>query len=171
MRTAQSPALDPPLLSAPSEALSAAHAKARAAVDVLMLTDAPLLYPPGLLAVAALRSGFRSVSLSTQQYLRHVAAKAAAVAVAVAAGSGTESAAAAGAAAAAPSPPEVVEQQHQQLLASLAAIDQLAAAQAGGMNEAAVKAKAAEIDRRLKLWKKELLAGKKEKAAAAAVGT
>lgn len=161
MRTAQSPALDPPLLSAPSEALSAAHTKARAAVDVLMLTDAPLLYPPGLLAVAALRSGFRSVSLSTQQYLRHVAAKAAAVAAAAA---GMVSVAAA--AGTAP-PPEVVEQQHQQLLASLAAIDQLAAAQAGGMNEAAVKAKAAEIDRRLKLWKKELLAGKKEKAAAA----
>jgi hypothetical protein len=68
-----------------------------------------------------------------------------------------------------------VEQQHQQLLASLAAVDQLAAAHAGGMNEAAVKAKAAEIDRRLKLWKKELLAGKKEKekaaAAAAVAGT
>lgn len=155
LRSQQSPALDPPLLSAPSETLSAAHAKARAAVDVLMLTDAPLMYPPGALAVAALRSGFRSVNLSTQQYVKHIAQKAAAAA----AGGGAAAAAENGAGV----PPDVAEQQHQQLLGTLAAIDQLAAQQSSGMNEQAVKSKAAEIDRRLKLWKKEL-AGKKGQA-------
>ena len=34
---------------------------ARAAADVLMLTDAPLLFPPGQLALAAMRSGFNKV--------------------------------------------------------------------------------------------------------------
>jgi hypothetical protein len=157
LRSQQSPALDLPLLSAPSDTLSAAHAKARAAVDVLMLTDAPLMYPPGALAVAAVRSGFRSVNLSTQQYVKHIAQKAAAAA---AAGGGGAAAAGNGAGVAA----DVVEQHHQQLLGTLAAIDQLAAQQSSGMNEQAVKAKAAEIDRRLKLWKKELV-GKKGQAA------
>ena len=32
-----------------------------AAVDALMLTDAPLLFPPGQLALAGLRSGVRKV--------------------------------------------------------------------------------------------------------------
>jgi hypothetical protein len=150
LRSQQSPALDPPLLSAPSETLSAAHAKARAAVDMLMLTDAPLMYPPGALAVAALRSGFRSVNLSTQQYVKHVAQKAAAAAA------GGDAAAAGNAEGVAA---DAVEQQHQQLLGTLAAIDQLAQ-QSSGMNEQAVKSKAAEVDRRLKLWKKELV-GKK----------
>ena len=34
---------------------------ARAAADALMLTDAPLLFPPGQLALAAMRSGFNKV--------------------------------------------------------------------------------------------------------------
>ena len=38
------------------------RAKALAAIDALMLTDAPLLYPPGQLALAALRSALKSVS-------------------------------------------------------------------------------------------------------------
>lgn len=153
LRSQQSPALDPALLTAPSETLAAAHAKARAAVDVLMPTDAPLMYPPGALAVAALRSGFRSVNLSTQQYLRHIAQKAAAVEAA----GGSPAAATESAAGVAP---EAVERHLQQLLGTLAAIDQLAAQQSSGMNEQAVKAKASEIDRRLKLWKKDLM-GKK----------
>lgn len=38
-----------------------AQGAAFAAVDALMLTDAPLLYSPSLLALAALRAGFRKV--------------------------------------------------------------------------------------------------------------
>ena len=37
---------------------------ARAAADALVLTDAPLLFPPGQLALAAMRSGFNKVRLS-----------------------------------------------------------------------------------------------------------
>ena len=39
------------------DALKQAQAAARAAVDALMLSDAPLLFPPGRLALAAMRSG------------------------------------------------------------------------------------------------------------------
>lgn len=38
-----------------------AQGAAHAAVEALMLTDAPLLYSPSLLALAALRAGFRKV--------------------------------------------------------------------------------------------------------------
>ena len=34
-------------------------ASALGAIDALLMTDAPLLHPPGLLAVAALRSAFK----------------------------------------------------------------------------------------------------------------
>lgn len=114
LRSQQSPALDAALLLAPSDALSAAHAKSRAALDHLMLTDAPLLHPPGALAVAAMRSGFRSCHLSCQQYLRHVAQKAAAAAAS------SDVAAV---------PAADVERHQQQLLEALAAIDQLGAQQ------------------------------------------
>ncbi len=42
-----------------------AQKAARAAADALVLTDAPLLFPPGQLALAAMRSGFNKVSLSS----------------------------------------------------------------------------------------------------------
>ena len=41
--------------------ISKARGAAQAALDALMLTDAPLLYSPSLLALAALRAGFRKV--------------------------------------------------------------------------------------------------------------
>lgn len=41
--------------------MSKARGAAQAALDALMLTDAPLLYSPSLLALAALRAGFRKV--------------------------------------------------------------------------------------------------------------
>lgn len=44
-----------------SQQLSRVRAKSLAAVDALMLTDAPLLFPPGQLALAALRSGMKAV--------------------------------------------------------------------------------------------------------------
>ena len=45
----------------PEEILKQAQAKAHGAVDVLMLTDAPLLFSPGQLALAALRSALKNV--------------------------------------------------------------------------------------------------------------
>lgn len=145
LRSQQSPALDAPLLTAPSEALTAARGKARAAVDVLMLTDAPLLFPPGALALAALRSGFRSAGLSCQGYLKHVAQRGASGAAASGQGEGGDVG-------------MVVEQRHQQLLATLAAIDQLGAQQ-GHVDGEALKAQATQIDRRVKVWKKQLAGG------------
>ena len=41
--------------------MSKAKGAAQAALDALMLTDAPLLYSPSLVALAALRAGFRKV--------------------------------------------------------------------------------------------------------------
>ncbi len=38
-----------------------ARGAAQAALDALMLTDAPLMYSPSLIALAALRAGFRKV--------------------------------------------------------------------------------------------------------------
>ena len=44
-----------------SAGISKARGAAQAALDALMLTDAPLLYSPSLVALAALRAGFRKV--------------------------------------------------------------------------------------------------------------
>ncbi len=41
--------------------LSDARRAARAAADALLLTDAPLVFPPGQLGLAAMRSGFNKV--------------------------------------------------------------------------------------------------------------
>ena len=43
--------------------MSKARGAAQAALDALMLTDAPLLYSPSSVALAALRAGFRKVVL------------------------------------------------------------------------------------------------------------
>jgi cyclin H len=160
LRSQQSAALDPQLLGAPSEALGAAHAKARSALDLLQLSDAPLLHPPGVLAVAALRSGFRGVQLPCQRYLQHVAACGAAAAAAGGIGE------AAGAPAEqqqqqqpAPVPDAVVQAHHEQLLATLAALDGLAAGLQGQLDEGALQARATGVDRAIKLWKKELGGG------------
>ena len=41
--------------------INKARGAAQAALDALMLTDAPLVYNPSLIALAALRAGFRKV--------------------------------------------------------------------------------------------------------------
>ncbi len=56
--------IDPPLQELGGDTLAQARAAARAAVDALMLTDAPLLFPPGQLALAAMRSGCNKVAPS-----------------------------------------------------------------------------------------------------------
>lgn len=48
--------------------LGRVRAKSLAAIDALMLTDAPLLFPPGQLALASLRSGMKAVSSATLPY-------------------------------------------------------------------------------------------------------
>lgn len=50
--------LDAELQALSAGALKQARGAAHAAVDALMLSDAPLLFPPGQLALAAMRSGF-----------------------------------------------------------------------------------------------------------------
>ena len=56
-------ALDGSLRSLTDEQLARAQAAAGAAADSLMLTDAPLMFPPGQLALAAMRAAFRKVPL------------------------------------------------------------------------------------------------------------
>jgi hypothetical protein len=51
---------------------------AHKAVAAILHSDAPLLFPPGVLALAALRSGARSAGLPCAQLLEHVARRAAA---------------------------------------------------------------------------------------------
>eukprot|EP00884_Botryococcus_braunii_P005003 jgi/Botrbrau1/14503/Bobra.0350s0008.1 len=55
--------------------LTKLRGSARAAADALMLTDAPLLFPPAQLALAALRSAIRKAGASFSSYLRRVAEK------------------------------------------------------------------------------------------------
>ena len=45
--------------------MSKARGASQAALDALMLTDAPLLYSPSLVALAALRAGFRKVHMAS----------------------------------------------------------------------------------------------------------
>jgi hypothetical protein len=47
-----------------ADAVAKAQRGATAAAEVLMLTDAPLLYPPAQLALSAMRAGFRKVGPS-----------------------------------------------------------------------------------------------------------
>ena len=54
--------LDDRLRSLTDEQLARARAAAGAAADSLTLTDAPLMFPPGQLALAAMRAAFRKVS-------------------------------------------------------------------------------------------------------------
>ena len=53
--------LEAPLRDLDAEATACAEAGARGAVDALMVTDAPLLFPPSHLALAALRAGLKKV--------------------------------------------------------------------------------------------------------------
>jgi len=67
-------ALGEPLASAPAAALAKAHGAALASANVLSASDAPLLYPPGQLALAALQSGLRKAGIAgSAAYVRRVA--------------------------------------------------------------------------------------------------
>ena len=59
---------DAGLASVTGERLERVRSAAAGAADALLLTDAPLLHPPGQLALAALRFSLRKVSLSDGYY-------------------------------------------------------------------------------------------------------
>jgi hypothetical protein len=111
----------------------------------LLLTDAPLLQAPGVIAAAALRSAFRTLQLPCHQFLRHIAQRGMQQQQIAAGGSSTNGSNGSLDAAAA----------EQRLLASMAEVDDLAVRQ-GQIDEAALQSKAAEVDRTIKLWKKSL---------------
>lgn len=59
---------DVEIRSAPAATLQQAHGAAKAALTSVMLTDAPLIHPPGLLALAAMQTGFVQVNVSLLLY-------------------------------------------------------------------------------------------------------
>ena len=61
MKNAENASSSAALQELTAQQLADARKAAQAAVDALMLTDAPLLFPPGQLALAAMRSGFNKV--------------------------------------------------------------------------------------------------------------
>ncbi|KAK9809925.1 hypothetical protein WJX72_001822 [[Myrmecia] bisecta] len=124
---------DAQLQKAEAAHITKAKQAAKAAVDALMLTDAPLLFSPGQIALAALRSGFRAAELSSASYLARVA----------------KQAPQAGGAADAGGP----EARLEQLKAALASIDVFGAAGAKPVNDDEVR----KIDRRLKACHNPLL--------------
>lgn len=73
---AASEELDAGLAAASASQVESAKGAAQGALAALLLSDAPLLYPPGQLALAALRSGCASVQVSIPRYVQHVAEKA-----------------------------------------------------------------------------------------------
>lgn len=143
LRSQKSSLLDAQLLAAPPDAIDKARGRARAAADSLLLTNAPLLHAPGVIAAAALRSAFRALQLPCHQFLRHAAQR------------GIQQQVAAGAAGGGSNGSLDAVAAEQQLLASMAAVDDLAVQQ-GQINEAGLQSKAAEVDRTIKLWKKGL---------------
>ncbi|GAB4818784.1 hypothetical protein N2152v2_005830 [Parachlorella kessleri] len=101
--------VDEGLLPLTDEQMAKARTYAYLAADALMLTDAPLLYTPGQLALAACRSGFSKVGVRLRKVVDRVARQAAA-------GSNGDS-----------SSEDDMQQQTQQLQQVLAALDVLGA--------------------------------------------
>ncbi|KAL3139883.1 hypothetical protein ABBQ38_004177 [Trebouxia sp. C0009 RCD-2024] len=127
--------------------MSKARGAAQAALDALMLTDAPLLYSPSLVALAALRAGFRKIEVPSGKYLEHAT-------------SAQQTAAAEQGDVAAPL-------EHEQVMAQLGELDKLGQEGAAPVDEAEVR----KIDRKLKACHNLLLDPEsdiyKQKAAAA----
>ena len=73
MTEAQDNSSSPASEEVTAQQVADAKRAARAAADALMLTDAPLLFPPGQLALAAMRSGFNKVCghLCISTYIGH----------------------------------------------------------------------------------------------------
>lgn len=169
MRAARAPGLDAALRDAAPDALARLARGAHKAVAAILSSDAPLLYPPGALALAGLRSGARGAGLACGAFIEHAAAR---------------GGAAAAAARAAPAPPipggANPPPAHlapapggggalQQLLGWLGEVDALVVA-AMAEDEAGLEARATDIDRRIKLWRKAASGGGGSVAAAAGGG-
>ncbi|GBF89062.1 cyclin-H1 [Raphidocelis subcapitata] len=161
LRAQRAPALDAALLDAPADAVAKLSRGANKAVAAILQSDAPLLYPPGVLALAALRSGARTAGVACGAFVEHAAARAAAerAAEAAAADAAAESAAGAGPIPGGENPvPEHLRlggseaDRVQQLLAWLGEID--ACVVAAMKEEEGLEPRATEIDRTIKLWRK-----------------
>lgn len=113
--------------------INKARGAAQAALDALMLTDAPLMYSPSLIALAALRAGFRKIEVSSGKYIAHIASKQ----QEVAASQDMQNAA----------PP------HEQLMSQLCELDKLGQEGAVPVDDAEVR----KIDRKLKACHNPLL--------------
>eukprot|EP00887_Chlorella_sp_A99_P004352 scaffold15.g4352.t1 len=157
---AEPSSLDEGLAGLAEEQLAKAKASAYAAADALMLSDAPLLRPPGQLALAALRSAFHEaraakggpavaaacswLGVKLKRYLLRAAQQAAAAGGGGGGGNG--------------------EAAVRVLEAALAELDALGAAGAKGVSQE----EAAEIDRKLKVCRNPaLLAADRQRKAAA----
>jgi len=68
-RTDAGSSADAGIRAAPAASLQQAHGAAKTALGAVMQTDAPLLHPPGLLALAAMRSGFQQVSRAAVEWV------------------------------------------------------------------------------------------------------
>lgn len=133
---------DAVIRSAPAATLQQAHGAAKTALTSLMLTDAPLIHPPGSLALAAMQTGFMQQQLCLDGFLRHVAQKSAA-----SRGTDSDAACSSGADAALTT-----------LQQRLASINLLAQQGTQTISEAQVK----EIDRKCKAQKKRKAAAPKQ---------
>jgi cyclin H len=128
-----------------ADTVSTVKAAAYAVMDALLLTDAPLLYTPGQLALAAYYSGLEKAGVEAPSVLEIAAQQASS---------------------AAPNSPMPAADGAQQLQHVVAAITAIAAQQRGGTDQEQVAA----IDRKLKAWAKtrpapEAAPGKADKAA------
>ena len=65
--------LDEALVSASADVINSCRNRSTSAVDALMMSDAPLMYTPGQIALAALRSGFRGAGIRIGKYLERAA--------------------------------------------------------------------------------------------------
>lgn len=124
------------------EQMQRARAAAYGAADALMLTDAPLLYTPGQLGLAAARSGFAKAGVKLRAFVGRTVRKALPASAAAAA----------------------VEEAERRLLAALGAIDALGASGAEPVQQQDVVA----IDRKLKACRSPLLEASSEAARQAA---
>jgi hypothetical protein len=157
LRAAGAPGLDSGLLDAAPDAVAKLFRGAHKAVAAILNSDAPLLYPPGVLALAAFRSGARAAGLGASGFIEHAAARAAAVRA--------EEEAADGGAPREPIPggalpaPEHLRAPGgggggaQQLLAWMGEVDVLVVA--AMQEEEGLEARATEVDRKIKLWRRQ----------------
>ncbi|KAI8476117.1 MAG: cyclin-like protein [Monoraphidium minutum] len=160
LRAARSPDLDAPLLAAAPEAVAKLRHGALKAVPAILDSDAPLLFPPGVLALAALRSGARSAGLACTRFLEHAARRAAAARADDRARERRQGEAGEGIPGGAnPPPPRLalpgggdgVGDGFQRLVGWMADVDVLVVAAI--KEEAGLEQRAAEADRAIKLWR------------------